>query len=419
MKINVYIIIIFVINYCFMASVSEHLLLLQQLTQTNLEILQALNDSFFTKQEHLYVDVNDSKYIIPSFIALENKINMLEENFQNLVNSPSTGEAYFNIDGNSRAIEVRSYTNTPNSLKLHDVSEFSTDNTNINILKNLLTNAPKIKLNISDIPNDITCVNVKKILIKSDALKSEIQPKLVKKNDKGIEEEIPSISYKYSDMVYLLDAYKKGTDYDEYDIVQTLPIRKNIGSATYIVDNIISDIIDNDLDNYITIKIKTNLSGSEYDSYSKSLTYKLFDGVIEKKLSIGDYLTTYDGTAKLQITDIKTSSNTLTLKVINGEYTNLIGIDSYDYSKGINNYSKLKFFSPIDFDDDKYVDVTLDDTQYVFIAIAPINNRMNIQSSWGEGLLLNSHKLTMNGQNFIDYYNANVKNIGKIIEGLV
>ena len=187
-----------------MASVSEHLLLLQQLTQTNLEILQALNDSFFTKQEHLYVDVNDSKYIIPSFIALENKINMLEENFQNLVNSPSTGEAYFNIDGNSRAIEVRSYTNTPNSLKLHDVSEFSTDNTNINILKNLLTNAPKIKLNISDIPNDITCVNVKKILIKSDALKNEIQPKLVKKNDKGIEEEIPSISYKYSDMVLCL-----------------------------------------------------------------------------------------------------------------------------------------------------------------------------------------------------------------------
>ena len=100
-------------------------------------------------------------------------------------------------------------------------------------------------------------------------MKNEIQPKLVKKNDKGIEEEIPSISYKYSDMVYLLDAYKKGTDYDEYDIVQTLPIRKNIGSATYIVDNIISDIIDNDLDNYITIKIKTNLSGSEYDSYSK------------------------------------------------------------------------------------------------------------------------------------------------------
>ena len=43
-----------------MASVSEHLLLLQKLTQTNLEILQSLNDSFYTKQDHLYADINDT-----------------------------------------------------------------------------------------------------------------------------------------------------------------------------------------------------------------------------------------------------------------------------------------------------------------------------------------------------------------------
>ena len=401
-----------------MASVSEHLLLLQNLTQTNLEILKTISDSFLTKQDHLYTNINDTKYVIPSFIALENKINMLEENFNNLINAPASGEAYFNVDGNSRAIEVRAYNSTPNSVKLNDVEEFIVDNVNVNLLRELLTPAPKVRYNIAGIPNDITTVNIKKILIKSDSLKEVIIPLIRKPNLLGVMEDTTSVPYKYSDMVKLLNTFKSGVDYEEYDQLKKLPIRKNIGSATYIIESIVSDIIDDNLDNYITIRLKMDLTGSEYDEYSKNLTYKLFDEVIEKKLSIGDYLTTYDGTAKFQISDIKASSNTITLKVVNGEFANLIGINNYDYTKGINNYSKLRFYSPIDFDDDKYVDVTLDDTQYVFIAVAPVNDRMNIQSSWGEGSLLNSYKLTMNGEGFEDYYKNNVKNIGDIIAKL-
>lgn len=401
-----------------MASVSEHLLLLQKLTQTNLEILQTINDSFLSKQDHLYVSVNDTKYAIPSFISLENKINMLEENFQNLVNAPAAGEAYFNLDGNTRSIEVKKYNNTPNSLKLNEVDEFIVDNININLLKELLTPAPKIRFNIPDIPNDISTVNVKKILINSDNLKADIAPRIMKENALGVMEETTSVKYKYSDIVKILAQYKKDEDYIEYDQLMKLPIRKNIGSATYIIDSIIADTIDDNLDNYITLRIKSGLVGSEYSQYNQTLTYKLFDEVIEKKLSVGDYLTTYDGTAKLQISDIKTSSNTIVLKVVNGEFTNFIGVDKYDYTKGINTLSLLRFYSPIDFDDDKYVNVTLDDTQYLFIAVAPVNDRMNIQSSWGEGILLNSHKLTRNGETFNEYYTNNVKNIGRLIENL-
>lgn len=401
-----------------MASVSEHLLLLQKLTQTNLEILQSLNDSFYTKQDHLYADINDTKYVIPSFLSLENKINMLEENFNNLVNAPASGEAYFNIDGNSRTIEVKSYSNTPNSLKLNEVNDFIVDDTNINILKSLLTPAPKVRFNIPNIPNDIVTVNVKKIMAKSDALKESLHSLIQKENKSGVMEECTSVTYKYSDMVYLLDSYKKDVDYIEYDQLMRLPIRKNIGSGTYIVDSIISDIVDDNLDNYITLKIKTDLTGSEYSGYMKSLTYKLFDDTIERKLSVGDYLTNYDGTTKFQISDIKPSSNTITLKVVNGEFANIIGVSLYDYTKGINDWSKLRFFSPIDFDEDKYIDVTLDDTQYVFIAVAPVNDRMNVQSSWGEGVLINSYKLINGEESFEEYYKKNVKNIGELIKKL-
>lgn len=401
-----------------MASVSEHLLLLQKLTQTNLEILQSLNDSFYTKQDHLYADINDTKYVIPSFISLENKINMLEENFNNLVNAPASGEAYFNIDGNSRTIEVKSYSNTPNSLKLNEVNDFIVDDTNINILKSLLTPAPKVRFNLPNIPNDIVTVNVKKIMAKSDALKERLHSLIQKENELKIMEECTSVTYKYSDMVHLLDPYKKDVDYIEYDQLMRLPIRKNIGSGTYIVDSVISDIVDDNLDNYITLKIKTDLTGSEYSEYMKSLTYKLFDNTIERKLSVGDYLTNYDSTTKLQISDIKPSSNTITLKVVNGEFANIIGVSLYDYTKGINDWSKLRFFSPIDFDEDKYIDVTLDDTQYVFIAVAPVNDRMNVQSSWGEGTLINSYKLINGEESFEEYYKNNVKNIGELIKNL-
>lgn len=401
-----------------MASVSEHLLLLQKLTQTNLEILQSLNNSFYTKQDHLYADINDTKYVIPSFISLENKINMLEENFNNLVNAPASGEAYFNIDGNSRAIEVKSYSNTPNSLKLNEVNDFIVDDTNINILRELLTPAPKVRFNIPNIPNDIVTVNVKKIMAKSDTLKEHLHSLIQKENESGVMEECTSVTYKYSDIVHLLDSYKKDVDYIEYNQLMRLPIRKNIGSGTYIVDSVISDIVDDNLDNYITLKIKTDLAGSDYSEYMNSLTYKLFDDTIERKLSVGDYLTNYDSTTKFQISDIKPSSNTITLKVVNGEFANIIGVSLYDYTKGINDWSKLRFFSPIDFDEDKYIDITLDDTQYVFIAVAPVNDRMNVQSSWGEGVLINSYKLINGEESFEEYYKKNVKNIGELIKKL-
>ena len=50
-----------------MASVNECLIKIQELTQTNLDILKALNDSFFTNKNHLMVEVSGNQFasIIP------------------------------------------------------------------------------------------------------------------------------------------------------------------------------------------------------------------------------------------------------------------------------------------------------------------------------------------------------------------
>ena len=181
-----------------------------------------------------------------------------------------------------------------------------------------------------------------------------------------------------------------------------MPLRKNIGSGKYIIESVISDEIDDNLDEYITLKLRNRL------------TYKMFDDSIEKPLQIGDELTNFDGTGKVVITKVNPSQSTIVVRVVNGEYLNFLGTDSYDTNNDtdIHDLSKLRFYSSVNFNDDKYVKVPLEEDQYVFIAIAPVNSRMNIQGSWGKGLIINAFELRNGDNEFNTYYNDNVKNIG-------
>ena len=388
-----------------MASITEYLVKLQELTQTNLEILSSLNEAFFSRKDHLAVNVGDEKYAIPSFISLENKINMLQENFNNLINSPVSGEAFFNMDGNSRSICVRPYTHTPNSLTLDTVSEFAWEGNDI--FKDFMTPIPYINVNLQSLPNDITHVMMKKIVPINRELVELFESNLSKvENEEVIY--FPSVQYSYKDIYKILQSYTQDVDYIEYESKLDMPIRKNIGNGVYVIEKIVEDVVDENLDNYITIKFRSDLPTN---SYMNTLKYRLFDETIEKNLKVGDKLVTWEGNAKMEITSIKSNSNTITIKVLNGEYLNLMECDTNNPHE-INNLSKIRFYSPIDFNDDKYVKVPLEEDKYVFIALAPLNDRMNVQSSWGSGLMVNTHLLLCGDKDFNSYYKENVRNVG-------
>ena len=188
----------------------------------------------------------------------------------------------------------------------------------------------------------------------------------------------------------------------------SMPIRKNIGSATYAIESIISDIIDVDLDEHLTLKLRNDLV-----DYSQNLTYKLFDETIERTLKPGDELVTFDNSAKLIIEEVRTTANTIVVKVAHGEYLNLA--ESKNYQE-IADACKLRFYSPVDFDDYKYINVPLEEDQYVFIAIAAMNDRMLVQGSWGTGVILNTNLLINDsGVYFKEYYDNNVKNVGDVL----
>ena len=386
------------------ANMADYLTQIETLTKTNLQILKTINDSFFTKKNHLYADVNDTTYVIPSFISLENKINMLQENFENLVKAPETSEAYFNFDGNTRAIEVRKYSHVPDSLKLPLVTSYGVNSNNI--FKDFLTPVPYINIDIPQIPNDIVEVNVKKIVAKSNLLKSLFASKL---ND------TISVNETYGNVYKMLLSSVKDIDYVEYDTIYKLPIRQNIGNATYVIESVVNDIIDEDLNELITLKLRNNLTDN---SLTNTLTYKLFNDTIEKPLQVGDELINFDGTGKVVITEVRPATNTIVVKVVNGEYLNFVGTDSYDSDNDndIHDMSKLRFHMTIDFQSDKYIKIPLEEDQYVFIAVAPINSRMNTQSSWGTGLIIDTYQLTneKNGS-FETHYTQNVKNIGDVL----
>lgn len=405
-----------------MSNVINYLEQIQKLTNTNLEILKTLNDSFFTKKNHLIAQVDDTSYVIPSFLSLENKINMLQENFENLVHAPETSEAYFNFDGNTRAIEVRKYSHVPDSISLFEINKYNVEQNDV--FKDFLTPIPYINLDLPKLPNDICEVNVKKIVPKSESLKALFKTKLsyidtyVNENGETVSDvkSKPSVNCLYGDINKMLLNYAENIDYVEYDTVYKLPIRQNIGTGTYVIERIISDIIDEDLNEFITIKLRNNLTNP---LYSNKLTHRSFNESIERPIKVGDELINYNGTGKVVVTEVRTSTNTLVVKVVNGEYLNFIGTDTYDTDNDsdIHDLSKLRYHSSVDFSKDKYIKVPLEEDQFVFIAVAPINSRMNTQASWGNGLIIDSYSLLDSSDvaSFKSYYDTFVKNIGDVL----
>lgn len=378
----------------------DYLTKIEELTNTNLKLLKTINDSFYTDKNHLSVNLENGSFVVPSFISLENKINALQDNFENLVKSPTTSDAYFVFDGNSRSIEVKGYEQSPAPLILENQNNFYYENNNV--LKDFLTPVPYLKFNLSDIPNDINTVIVRKV----SAISNEARTRLSSLLGGGTTQQA-----NWGDIKKILDYLQEGVDYTCYDTTQRLPVRKGQGHGSYVVTELIDENIDDNLDQHISVRFANNIDG-----YQKSLTYLLFDQTIERNLSVGDYIVSWDGHVKYEVEKLNFNDNIVQMRVLFGDYTDLYPYDG-TYSQ-IEDISKMRFFSEADlFSDNKYVKVPLEEDKYIFICIAPVNDRMNIRASWGDGLIVDVDGLTkIDDENvsFREYYNT-CRNIGDIL----
>ena len=378
------------------SNLTEYLSQLQDLTQRNLNILTALNDAFMTKKEHLVVNVDENtSYTIPSFISIENKLNSLQQDFENLVNAPKTGEANFYFDGNSQSIQLKGYSNTPNKITLTpDLLNFSVNKNDI--FKDFLTPEPYIRLYVGDISNDINHINIKKIIPKNRELLNILQ------KDGAV------VSVDYKEVLEKLVLYKEDIDYVEYDTLKHMPLKKNLGYGEYQILEIISNETDENFDEYYTLKID-------------NLHYKINDETIDKNLIIGDELVSWNDKVKLKITAINVGAKTITVRVMQGAYLNLM---AYDPTKNIDKeLCTLKYLSSQSLNSvEKYVDVPLEEDQYILVFVAAVNSQMMIQAPWGSGLFINTHELSYSDENgtyyFKEYYDRFVNNIGDSLYSL-
>lgn len=380
-----------------MANMTEYLYQLQQLTEQNLSILKALNESFYTKSEHISAVVgsgeNQQLFAIPSFLCLEDKINTLQANFENLVNAPRTGEAAFSFDGDSRMIEVKGFSNTPQSINIdEEINTFMVDKNDV--LKDFVTPNPYLKIDLSDMLNDIKEINIKKIIVKNSDLRGMI-----------FGSEVASQTVSYSDIRAQLDLFEEDKDYVEYDTIQRLPLHTGIGYGEYTIDKIEEDKLDDDFKETYVITIV------------EQPTYTVDSNTIEKYLQIGDELTNWNDTVLLTITDINYATRTITAQVKSGMY---VSLTSYTENNA-DEFCKLKFRSSVDFNKEKYAKVTLEEDDNCIIFIAPVNN-LNIKSEYNYGIAVDTTKLTcvVDGvaYKYMDYYKEFVNNIGDTLLGL-
>lgn len=391
------------------SNLTEYLTQIQELTKKNFELLKALNNAFYTKSEHLSVTIDDTQYVIPSFLSLENKINTLEDNFENLVNAPKTGEAVFNFNGNTQAIEVKGFTNVPQTafsgLKMSDVANITNFSVKKNeIFKDFLTPTPYVKINLSSLPDDIHQLNVKKIAVSNEQLiylLKTVANWVTGDSTKGTSDSI-CCPISYADVVKKLYNFSDQKDYVEYDKTYTLPIRYELGSGEYRIEKINDNWTDeNFLEHYSLTLDKT--------------TYVIADETIERNLQAGDYLVTNDDKAKLVIESINTSTKNVKVKVENGAYTDLCTI-----SDGNVKLSTLKFYALGSIAKEKYLEIPLEEDRYVLIFLAPIQRNSLVQSAWKDGLFFDVYRLiNENGEAYENYYNQAITNIGDKLFGIV
>lgn len=358
-----------------MTSFAKYMTKLQELTQKNLDILTLLNDSLYSKQLHSEAIIDGTKYSIPSYIYIENKLNDLEGNWRRLVNAPRTGQAAFVFDGNTQRIQVRGFENAPVSVDAKRDDTFYVENNDI--FKDFVSPLIYLKYNLSELPEDINAVSVRKIAIHNESIFNTI---------KGLS------TVDWAGVNAALAAGTEDADYEMYDKVYNLPVKMNDVSGVF--RKLSSELV------------SSSESTVVYDIKLDNIHYTYSNGCLERDLAVDDFIITDTDRCTLKITNINVATKTIRAEVFSG-YENLTSIDYF------------KIWKIQDFSNSKFIKVPLEEDRFIVIFIAPINSNLNVQAAWGVGQAIDTDQLEdAEGNNFRKIYNGRIRNVGDVLYDL-
>src|SRR5574344_735027 len=207
-------------------SLKEYYVNIMKLYNNAVNILTAINQSMVSSSSEVTVTVADTDDAtttvrLPSFLYLENKVEQLDNKLTNLFNIPESGEAWFDNTSNMSKLNlIRSNTAPITPTFDNTLKAYSIDNS---ILKAMVCPKVHLKVNVTNLTNNIDKMYMKKIVFLNADLYSSIKSM--------------SIS-SYDDYKSALYNFTKGVEYEEYDSVLNLPIRTDLYISQFNINSV-------------------------------------------------------------------------------------------------------------------------------------------------------------------------------------
>ena len=386
-------------------SLKAYYVKLQTLYNNALNMLTAINQSLMTNSSEIAVNIADTDDVsttvrIPSFLNLESRLEQLDTNFSNLVSIQESGSAWMQTPNGSSKIELIRANTAPIApvFSTNNVYASLKDNT---FLKDLVSPRTYLKLAIGNLPANIDKMCMKKFVIYTKTLYDQ----LIVMNIKTYDEFVASLINK-----------TKGVDYDEYESVINLPIKKDTYASSFKIVSIPEDSqnpwIDTSNDNLSRLSYKLVLDTLEYyDQEDSSISFTLRPG---DKLAIGNSFAIYT------VKSVDTKNNSIIIEETVGH----VAIQTYEEN------SEMQFvLYNDDYSQYEYVEVPLEENPYICVFLSTIFN--NVRSLYSDAYCIDLTNIYMkdsygnfikdsfgNNINYITYYNNYCTNIGDLILGL-
>jgi len=386
-------------------TLKEYYVNLQSMYTNVVNMLTAINQSLSTTASEVLVDIIDSDETkttvrIPSFLYLENKLEQLQSNFNALFSIPETGEAWFNEASNMHKLQLVKSTSAP--LKpIIDTNNIHIKSETNNFLKDLVNPKTFIRFDVTNLPDNINQMFVRKMVI----------------YDKSVFDYINTLSDKsYERVSSVLFNKIKGSDYDEYDVLTNTPVKRD----RYRSEFKILEIPKLDKGNPWTDFTENIHPHTRYQLRLDTINYRdTEDSTHEYTLQKGDYLCLQNKDVVYKVVNSETLKNTLDdyeCLVVLEEVVGHIPLQITEENQNMvlqiydNNYNEFH-----------NVDVALEENPYIILFFGTVYN--NVRSILSDGILLDLSTLKVKFDDgtelpYIDYYNKYCSNVGDLISGL-
>lgn len=389
------------------STLKEYYVKLERLYENAVNMLTAINQSLSTSASEVtlnVLDTDDTKTTvkIPSFIYLENKLEQLSTNFDSLFDIPKSGEAWFTKSSDMFKLELIKSNSAPITPLVSNIDSLYTSYKDNTFVKDLVNPKMFIKLDISNLPDNISQMFVKKYVF----------------FDKSTYDSIKAAGLSsYQEYEAALFNMNKGVDYEEYDSTISLPTKEDQYQSEFKILEV-TDTYYEDEDQHEHLR---------YDLHFDTITYtNQEDSTIEFTLKAGDYISLENDYCIYKVLKVNSStiSGSIVYDVKVEEYVGHIALQSYDENQNM----VMQIYND-NYDQYHYVEVPLEENPYIAIFVSTLQN--NVRSLFSDPILLDLNSIYMKDSSgnyiydnnstpltYIQYYNKYCSNIGDLIDSI-